>query len=286
MTLSKHLSALALTLVAAATLSAEDSPRFEVASIKASPELSPQTRGGLTITARQARFSMLSLNDYIGIGFAVKLHQIVGPDWLAKARFEVVATIPENQKADQLAPMMRALLEDRFKLRTHRDSKEFDVYALEVAPDAKLVKIPDETSTAAVFEVSSTPTAGGAAIDLGQGSSLTLSNNRFDAKKVNMTTLADILGRFVDRPVVDMTKLEGRYNVLFDLQPEDFVAMMIRSAVASGVSMPPQALQMLDRASIAAVPDALRSLGLKMTPRKAPLEVLVIDGIEKLPTEN
>jgi uncharacterized protein (TIGR03435 family) len=58
------------------------------------------------------------------------------------------------------------------------------------------------------------------------------------------------------------------------------------TAVAAGVQMPPQALRVLDTASIAAVPDALKSLGLKLTPRKAPLDVLVIDSIEKSPTEN
>jgi uncharacterized protein (TIGR03435 family) len=73
---------------------------------------------------------------------------------------------------------------------------------------------------------------------------------------------------------------------VFEVPPDDFMAMMIRSAVAAGVPMPPQALQLLDTASIAAVPDALKPLGLSLQPRRAPLEVLVIDSMEKLPTEN
>ena len=126
----------------------------------------------------------------------------------------------------------------------------------------------------------------GAAVDLGQGSSLILGNNRFEAKKVTMQTLADVLARFVDRPVVDGTGLEGRYDVAFEVSPDDFRAMMIRSALASGAALPPQLLQVLDRASPAAVPDALKPLGLSLIGRRAPIDVLVIDSIEKSPTDN
>lgn len=287
MAIYRHVLAVAISAAVAATLAAQEPPRFEVASIRPSGELTQQSRGGLTITQRQARFSLLSLNDYIGIAFGVKLHQIAGPDWLASTRFEIAATIPENQPPEQLPAMLKALLEERFKLRTHRESREFPVYGLEVAAGgSKLVKVPEDAPTDAPFTVTSGPTAGGVAIDLGLGSSLLLGNNRFDGKKLTMTTLADVLARFVDRPVVDMTKLEGRYDIVFELSPEDFQAMMIRSAVAAGVTLPPQALQLLDKASVAAVPDALRSLGLSLQSRRAPLEVLVIDSMEKLPTEN
>jgi uncharacterized protein (TIGR03435 family) len=294
--MSRHLLTLALVAATALPIAAQNAPpvapaapaapRFEVASIRVSPEPGPGSRGGLTITRQQARFSLLSLNDYIGIAFSVKLHQISGPDWLASTRFEIAATIPETSKPDQLSPMMRTLLEERFKLRTHKESREFPVYSLEAAPGAKLVRLPDDKPTDGPFTVTGGGNAGGAAVDLGNGSSLLLGNNRFEAKKVTMAALADILARFVDRPVVDGTGLQGSYDVAFELQPDDFVAMMIRSAVAAGASLPPQALQRLDTASPAAVPDALKAVGLLLTPKRAPLEVLVIDSMEKLPTEN
>lgn len=182
--------------------------------------------------------------------------------------------------------MLRSLLEDRFALRTHREKREFSVYGLEVTAAEKLVKVPEEKPTEGAFTVSGGGTASGASVDLGQGASLTLGNNRFDAKKVTMEMLADTLARFVDRPVVDMTKLEGRYDITFDVSEEDFRAMMLRAALASGSPLPPQALQLLDKASPAAVPDALKPLGLSLTGRRAPLEVLVIDSMNRLPTEN
>lgn len=62
--------------------------------------------------------------------------------------------------------------------------------------------------------------------------------------------------------------------------------MMIRSAVAAGVVLPPQALQYMEKASGDSLPNALATLGLKLESRKAPIEVLVIDQAQKLPTEN
>jgi len=61
---------------------------------------------------------------------------------------------------------------------------------------------------------------------------------------------------------------------------------MIRSAVATGVSLPAPAMRLLDTASPGAIPDALKTLGLSLNARKAPLEVVVIDSAEKTPTEN
>ena len=278
---------MAALLTAAAAVAGQTRPQFEVASVRPSAELSAQSRGGLTITERQARFSLLSLKDYIGIATGLRVHQIVGPDWLATERFEIAATIPEPFVPDTLDDMMLALLEDRFGMRSHRESREFPVYALEVESAARLVKVPEEEQNAAAFTVTSGPAAGGGvAVDLGQGASLLLGNNRFEAKRVTMTTLADALGRFVDRPVVDMTNLTGRYDIAFELAPEDFQAMMIRSAVAAGITLPPQALQLLDKASPAAVLDALKSSGLALNGRRAPQEVIVIDSMERVPTEN
>lgn len=275
-----------MALLAPAPAGAQAAPAFEVASIRPSPEPGPGAKGGLTVTQRQARFSLMSLHDYIGLAYDVRLHQIIGPEWLATARFEILATIPETAQPGQLSPMMRALLEERFTLRTHREQREFSVYALTALPGATLTRLPDEQPGDGPVSVSGGGTVSGVAVDLGQGSTLVLANNRFEARKVTMQTLADVLARFVDRPVVNMTGLEGRYDVTFEVSADDFRAMMFRSALASGASLPPQALQLLDQASPAAVPDALKGLGLSLAGRRAPIDVLVIDSIERMPTDN
>ena len=67
---------------------------------------------------------------------------------------------------------------------------------------------------------------------------------------------------------------------------EDYRALLIRSAISAGVSLPPEALRLLDGASDESLHTALRTVGLKLEPRKSPLEVLMIDQIKKVPTEN
>ena len=282
---------LAITLVVSLAIvvpaaAQESKPQFEVASIKPSPP-EPPTPGtaGLRITQRQARFTFLSLRDYIGIGYGLQVYQIIAPDWVASTRFEIIATIPEGQDPKDLTKMMAALLEDRFHLKTHREMREFPVYSLETLPGFKMEPVTADAPGDA-FTVTSTSGPNGAVVDLGQGASLVIGGNKIEAKKVTMTMLAATLERFVDRPVVDRTGRTERFNVSIELMPDDFTAAMIRSAVAAGVSLPAPAMRLLDTASPNAIPDALKALGLSMRSTKAPLEVVVVDSIEKTATEN
>jgi uncharacterized protein (TIGR03435 family) len=282
----RHVIAIVVSLGVAVPVAAQAPAQFEVASIKSSPP-EPPTPGtaGLRITQRQARFTFLSLKDYIGVAYGVRVYQIIAPDWIASTRFEIVATIPEGQKPDQLPAMMRGLLEDRFHMKTHRESRELPVYTLGLLPGFKLEPVTADAPGDA-FTVSSTSGPGGAVVDLGQGASLVVGGNKVEAKKVDMTMLAATLERFMDRPVVNRTERAERFNVTIELMPEDFTAAMIRSAVAAGVSLPAQAMRLLDSASPNAIPDALKALGLSLDSRRAPIEVVVIDSADKAPTEN
>jgi uncharacterized protein (TIGR03435 family) len=113
-----------------------------------------------------------------------------------------------------------------------------------------------------------------------------MADNKFTARKLPMASFAEVLARFEDRPVVNMTGLTGRYDFDLEFTQEDYMAMLIRSAIAAGVTLPPEALRMLSGSSGDSLLNALEKLGLKLENRKAPLEVLVIDHIEKAPTEN
>ena len=101
-----------------------------------------------------------------------------------------------------------------------------------------------------------------------------------------MPAFADTLARFVDRPVVDMTELKGSYDFALEFTPEDFRAMMVRAAITAGVALPPEAMRALEGVSGNSLFAGIQSLGLKLEGRKAPLEVLVIDHAEKVPTDN
>jgi uncharacterized protein (TIGR03435 family) len=101
-----------------------------------------------------------------------------------------------------------------------------------------------------------------------------------------MEVFASNLERFADRPIVDKTGLNGQFDFTFDINPEDYQPMLIRSAIAAGVSLPPQALRLLDGSSSASLSDALEQIGLRLEPRKEPLDVMVVDSANKTPSEN
>jgi len=113
--------------------------------------------------------------------------------------------------------------------------------------------------------------------------------------KMSMPNLAEMLSRFVDRPVVDMTELKGNYQVALALSMEDLgnVARKVSSETGIMMPMPGPAAGDAARAPSAAasapstsVFSAVQQLGLKLDPRKAPVEMIVIDHLEKAPTEN
>lgn len=277
--------ALAVTLCPAAQ--AQDI-KFEVASIRPSPDGPPAPgAAGVHISQQQVRFSYLSLRDYIGIAYRVPVQLISAPEWINSARFDVSATFPAGATPEHFPQLVQSLLRERFHLQAHRESRESPIYALEVARSGlKIAAVPEEALQEGPFSVTSSGDANGVAADLGQGASLVVNSTRFEARKVTMAILVETLGRFVDRTIVDQTKLEGRYTVGFDIRSEDYGPMMVRAAVNAGIPMPPQALALLDGASAGSVFDGLKALGLSLEPRRGPLDMLVVDSMDRTPTDN
>jgi uncharacterized protein (TIGR03435 family) len=270
------------------TALAQEPPAFGVASVRPSPEGPPaQGQAGVHITKNQVRFAYLSLREYLSIAFSVPIHQVSGPEWINSARFDIAATMPENATESGFPKMMEALLRDRFKLQAHRESRESPILALEVGRNGtKLVAMPDDTPKDAPVSVTSSGNAQGVSADLGNGSSFTLTNNRFEFTKVTMPALAITLGRFMRYPVLDRTNLQGRFDIGFNIAAEDYMPLMVRSAVNAGITLPPQALQLLDAPSLGSVENGLRSLGLSLEERRAPLDYLIVDSMERTPTAN
>ena len=282
-------------IVSAAAAFAQNAPRseFEVATIRPSAQ-TPQdgVTAGVRIDGAQIRCAFLTLKDYIGIAYRIKLYQVSGPDWLGSDRFDISGTVPAGVPTSQFPEMMRSLLEERFNLKIHRDKKDFPVYVLEVAKGGLKMQEsapdPDLATPDAKAPVNVTGSGGsqGIAINYGRGTSYTFANNRFEAKRFTMELFSANLERFVDRPIVDMTNLKGVYDIVLDVTQEDYRSMLIRAGLNAGVSLPPEALRLLDGASVASLLDAMQKLGLRLDARKAPLDLLVIDDARKTPTEN
>jgi uncharacterized protein (TIGR03435 family) len=289
---------------------------FEVASVKPaapldrSQILSGQMHVGMKIDAARVDIGFMSLAELIRVAYRVKPYQISGPDWMASERFDVLAKLPEGASREQVPEMLQALLAERFKLTVHRESKEHAVYALVVGKNGpKLKESPPDADAPAGGgapaaaddanpqvrvsgrgENTQVSISGGqigtAHMSMGPGGTMHL-----EAPKMNMAAFADTLSRFVDRPVVDLTELKGTYQVALDLSMED-LRNAARSAGLMGLGMgggrdgarpPSDAASDPGGLSIFA---AVQQLGLKLEPRKAPLDLIVIDHLEKTPTEN
>jgi uncharacterized protein (TIGR03435 family) len=281
--------ALATVLLLGVVVSAQAPPRFEVASVRPAAEILNAVSVGVQISGAQVRISGLSLRDYLGIAYNLRPQQIIGPDWLGSARFEIAAKLPDGATQDQVPQMLRALLEERFAMKSHREPREFPVYALTVRDDGfklqPLTGLPPIDPNAPV-QVGGRGAGGGVTMTLGDGATFSFAANRLEARRIDMSGLADMLTRFFDRPVIDATGLPGRYDIVLPIAPEDYQALMIRAAVNGGITMPPQALQFLDRASSDPLGEPLRSIGLTLNARRAPLDVLVVDAMSQTPSEN
>lgn len=264
-------------------------PEFEVASIKPSSNGGdPRFKIGVHIDGAQVRCTYLSLTDYVRVAYRVKNYQISGPDWMLTDRFDISAKLPEGAGRAQVPDMLRSLLEDRFQIKSHRATKEFPVYGLVVGKGGSKMKEAAADAEPANPNVNVTIDSGqnGTTVNLGNGSSMTLGETEMVAKKITMPVLADQLARFVDRPIVDMTDLNGAYDLTLQFQREDFLAMRIRTALSAGIEMPPGALRLIENSSDGALLAAVQALGLKLESRKAPIEIIVVDSILKAPTEN
>jgi len=283
-------------LAAVAALHAQPArPEFEVASIRPTDQTNPaQVSVGVHVDGAQVSITYFSLKDYIRSAYRVQEYQVQGPDWIASDRFDIAAKLPAGATREQVPEMLQALLEDRFKLKSHMDQKEFPVYALVVAKGGfKLKESPVETTGDGAspardpnVNVTASGSSRGVSVNLGGGSFFSFADNKLETKKLDMPRFCATLARFMDRPVVDMTELKGDYDITLNFTPEDYTAMLIRSAITAGVSLPPMALKALELSSGDSLASALQSVGLKLDARKAPLPVLMVDRIEKTPTAN
>jgi uncharacterized protein (TIGR03435 family) len=283
------LFAACLTLAATSAF-AQGKAAFEVASIRAVDDISA-VRIGFQATGSQVRIVGMSVKDLLIVAYSVKPQQVEGPEWIGQLRYSVTATIPEGVPSSKIPEMLQTLLADRFQLKEHRESKDLPVYVLGVSKaGAKVTESVKGASAPAAPRDTVTVTAGGnssgAGVDLGGGKSFSMANNQVEIRGMTMRDVAETLTRFVDRPVLDQTGLTKTYDLTLELTPDEFNAIRVRAAVNAGVTLPPQALRVLDNASPDTMSGPLSKFGLTFDARRAPLDVIVVDSASKTPTEN
>jgi uncharacterized protein (TIGR03435 family) len=295
---------------------------FEVASVKPAGPLDPaaiqagKMRIGMKVDGALCDIGSFSLRDLIRTAYEVKDYQITGPDWLGSPlsaqRFNIQATMPEGATEKQVPQMLQTLLAERFKLVIHRESKDHSVYALvvgkggskmkEAEPDPPTPETPPEPKkgemvmgqgSSQVRISGSMENGKGVTVNGGPQGQMKMSmvdgRMHMEAAKMSMSTLAEFATRFVDRPVVDMTELKGNYQVTLDLTMDDLKNI----ARAAGMAMPPGGGASTGPGPAEAADPSgssifmsLQQMGLKLESRKAPMDVIVIDHLEKSPTDN
>ncbi len=271
------------------------SPQFEVASVRPFAPGQAQVAAGLHFDGAQVHGVGLSLRDYLATAYRFKATLISGPDWTATERYDNSATLPEGSTKAQVPEMLQALLADRFEVKLHKEKKEFPIFALvlakgppklkELPPDPNEDKVNDEpvgmANVATIVAVGN-----GVSVKYARGASFSVGDNRIEVTKLPLWVFCRNLERYSDRQIVDMTGLTGSYTFAVDITPENYQAMMMRSAVIRGAKLMAEAQAFLDSNPPAAIGDALAQVGLKLEQRKAPLDTIVIDSALKTPTAN
>jgi uncharacterized protein (TIGR03435 family) len=264
---------------------------FEVASVKPSQNTGPdRVTAGLRMDGSQAHIGALSLKNLITMAYRVESNQITGPGWISQLRFDVDAKLPDGATTQQIPEMLQSLLEERFALKLHQETKDAPAYALVMGKAPLTLKEAPQDAQAAQpsgsVNVAVQGSAAGVSIDLGNGSSYTFANNEFDFKKISMDRTATELARYLDRPVVNLTGLKGAYGFALPVTQEDYRLLLIRSAVNAGMVLPPQAIAYMESSSPVSLFEAVDHVGLHLDARKMPLDLIVVDSALQTPTDN
>ena len=237
-------------------------PAFEVATIRPSDPAHPEQiitlRGAEVITTNQ------TVHALINLAYWIHPKQLTGgPAWTESDKFDVAGKpdAPGQPNVDQMKTMIQKLLADRFQLKFHYEKRDLPVYAITIAKTgSKLITSQDDPKGIPSWGFGRSPS----------GTTITFRN-------APLSQVTAVLQNSMDKPVVDQSGLPGRYDFTVTFTPDPAQAALIGGP-------PPPAADNPD-----AAPDLFtafqQQLGLKLESIKAPVDVMVIDKVEK-PSEN
>lgn len=276
-----HWTAVSLLLLLNCSALAQTKTEFEVASIKPSaPDargmfIRPGPGGGVSITN-------MTLKELMVLAWRVQPFQISGgPPWLDSAHYDVTAKPETRPQPTELPVMLQSLLEDRFQLAIHRESKELPIYALVVSrKDGKLGPGLTESREGGCTPPDPNkpppPPKPGEPPTLGCGG-MFMSPRGINAVSVPVGNMVPMLSRLLGRTVVDKTGLTAKFDIKAEWTPDETL----------GFQPPPGALPPppTDSAAPSLFTAFQEQLGLKFESQKGPVEILVVDRAQK-PSEN
>jgi uncharacterized protein (TIGR03435 family) len=256
-----------------------DRPTFDAVSVKTNKSAGAGVQSLRMQPGGRLVATNIRLTTLIYAAYQVRYQQRVGgPDWIDNERFDIEAHAEGDPAPDQMRLMEQSLLSDRFGFQAHRETRQLPIYALVISNAGRLPRA-DGTKCA-------TPSTGQAPSSPGSGAGSPLpvcgtfalsgpaTKESFHAtgRSVTVGALVGFFINFVDRIVVDQTNLSGTYDVDIEFTPPPLVGM--QSNPNSSAPEPPPSLF-----------TAVQELGLKLESKSGPVDVLVIDHVER-PTEN
>ncbi len=252
-----------------------DKPAFEAVAIHPSdPNTNNPTWIGMSADPGMVRYTNITLRDCIHGAYGVRDFQVQGPQWMNDLRFEITAKIASGTPQDRIPEMLRAVLEERFHLTFRREHKEMAVFALVVGPDGPNLQrsqgVPANLSPTALGP-DGHPRPAMLYSRVTNGVKLT-------APSAKLKSFVELMSRFTERPVIDMTGLDGDYDITLTFATDTLDGQtLVNGAGATGIQ---------STEPVPSVSDAVRQYGLKLEARKVPSDTLIVTRLDKTPTEN
>jgi uncharacterized protein (TIGR03435 family) len=251
--------------------------RFDVVSVKPS-DPSAQLRLGMT----PGRLDLTGAPVRVVMGLVLPLRRIVGwPDGIDTDRYAITAKMPDGSSQAAMQMAIRNLLKDRFKLVMHEETRELPVYSLVLArSDGRLGPALKESSAecqATVREYIQALRRGAPAQAPPAAVVRCMSSQpgvgTFGMTGTSIAALVNLLPQFVDRPVIDRTGLSGIYDLTLKWAPETGAPSLLGLPATPPPPADPDAPNIFTAVQ--------EQLGLKLEPGRGPVEVIVIDRLEK-----
>jgi uncharacterized protein (TIGR03435 family) len=273
---------------------------FEVATIRPA---TPGTRFSARVLPARVELLSYDLRELIRLAFGKQVYEISVPDWVREQRFDVQATFPAGATRDQVPEMLQALLATRFGMVAHVEPRRIDAYDLvlgkgeirmepvEAADEIQkeLKNLGERASTTFVSEGIDGPRLN-FAIPNEIGSRTVTSRSLYDshttarrttlinAVRISMPEFVSLLRVNLDKPIIDRTGLTGLYRFKVELDVSLSALRIVTTDVnGNPINREPTGVDTFK---------AVESLGLRLEERRAPIDVLVVDRIERTPTDN
>lgn len=272
---------LAASLIVAPSIHAQapakaSPPEFEVASVRVSK---PGEAGALQLTPGRFRASNLTLLQMILFTYNIRSFQVSGDraGWIESSRYDIDAKAESASGEEQTLLMLRTLLEDRFRLRVHRETKEGPVYVLTIGkngirmqPASCVPPVPEQKDPGECGEMHGHADGLNQILE-GKGVRIANSSHSEPGLEIRDQSLVRELSIALGRTVIDRTGLTGTFDMRLTWARDQGA---VRTQITAADAIAPSIFTAVQE-----------QLGLKLESAQGPVEYLMIDHAER-PSEN